>query len=292
MSHFPISPLTCGSADGWFDGSRALLSTATLADTALVFLHGWGGTASDTWEAFPEALRLSPRAAHVDAFFLQYPSREHRVAFCAAPVASIVRDLLRHPLERVISGALPPGTTRPPFIYSRVVLVGHSMGAVVARRALLDIFDELTEEDRSRLRMLFFAPAHTGSSLPRLLTSGLGLDWLPGGALVGAALTSYYVSLQDLAEGSACLTALAEDARIARLSAVPGAVSPADAPGYLRARVWHARDDKVVSQERFDADWPLQPVMGRNHRSICKPGLGYTRPIDAVHFILDEAIPQ
>lgn len=291
MSHYPIAPLACAAADGWFDGSRALLSTATLADTALVFLHGWGGSASDTWEAFPEALRLSPRTAQVDAFFLQYPSREHRVAFCAAPVAMMVRDLLRHPLARVVAAALPPGATRPPFIYSRVVLIGHSMGAVVARRAMLDVLDELTEDDRARLRMLFFAPAHSGSSLPGLLTSGLGLDWLPGGSLVGAALTSYYVSLQDLASGSRCLEALAEDARMARMSAVPGALSPADAPGYLRARVWHARDDKVVNQERFDADWPLQPVMGRNHRSICKPVVGYSRPLDAVHAMLDEVLP-
>jgi len=270
--------------------------------TVIFFLHGWGGTSADTWEAFPRAIRSSQVLRSADAFFLQYPSKSHSVAFCAAQLAELLRDVLRKP-DNLITPSLPPGSAPRDWSgYRRVVLVGHSMGAVVARRALLDLdADDLRDEDRSRVRMLFFAPAHRGSTLPLLVSSGLGLDWLPGSTAVGLALTVYYRSLHDLAEGSNCLSDMDNDSEAARaartaatnqyIAAAAGSgvkVKVADLSGLLRAHVYHAQGDKVVSQERFDADWPMKPVMKQNHRTVCKPIDDYRRPIQALETLLDQ----
>jgi hypothetical protein len=126
--------------------------------------------------------------------------------------------------------------------------------------------------------LLLFAPAHTGSRIPLLIGSGYGLDFLPGAAVVGSLLKLYFVSLRDLEEGSPFLSDLARDNREVR----EARQSQNQVAPHLRATVLHARNDKVVTQQDFDADYPYYPVMGRNHRTICKPADDYTKPIEAL----------
>ncbi len=125
------------------------------------------------------------------------------------------------------------------------------------------------------------------------MRSGLGLDWLPGTALVGGLLTAHYRSMHDLAEGSEGLRQLEDDSRAARDARSHGSQPPGAAPGavrYLRARICHAAGDKVVVQDRFDDDWrPSDTVVRRNHRTICKPDPSYRNPVQALEALLAEA---
>ena len=301
-AHYPLSELTWLGDNDWFRGSRVLLridgkpaaAEADLASTAIIFVHGWGGTSTDTWEAFPRTLRAMPSAARADIFFLQYPSRSNSTAVCGSKVAEFLLDVLRSPAERIVNPSLPSAApARKSSTYTRILIVGHSMGAVVARRGLLDLDrDELTNDERKRIRMLFFAPAHKGSDLPLLVQSGLGLDIVPGGSLLGWALTVWFRSLHDLAEGSEALRLLDMDSREAREARADhsSTLATTEATRYLRARVYHADGDKVVSQERFDDD--LRPPPGtireRNHRSVCKPMHHLQDPAAALAAILDE----
>jgi pimeloyl-ACP methyl ester carboxylesterase len=283
LSHFPVSGMLWSRDSGVFSGSLAMLLTAPVADTAIVFVHGWGGSAEGTWAEFPSAIRAMPEAAQADAFFLNYPSRKLSVAVCAGETKEFVHDLLRVPGANVVNLSLPDDVTPRALAwrYARLVLVGHSMGAVVIRRALLDMDralapDGLTPAEASGIRLLLFAPAHRGSSLPDLVASGLGLDSLPGASLVGGLVSMHFRSLKDLREDSQALKLLLEDSRTGR--ARRGAKHQPD--NDLHASVLHAINDKVVVQDRFDEDLDGRPIPNRNHRSSCKPSETYRRPVE------------
>jgi pimeloyl-ACP methyl ester carboxylesterase len=285
LAHFPVGDLAWSRDDDFLPGSLAMLSRAPVVEKAVVFVHGWGGSASGTWEQFPTALRAMPEAALADAFFLDYPSTTLSVAVCAGELKELLVDLLRAPGAHVVNPSLPEEAPPRPagWRYRRVLLVAHSMGAVVARRALLDLDRaDLTVDEATAVRLLFFAPAHLGSSLPLLVASGLGLDWLPGASLVGRALRAHYRSLADLEEGSNALRLLSEDSRSARARRA-AAQEPDDD---LRAHVLHARNDKVVVQDRFDEDLDGRPIPHRNHRSACKPSHVYRLPVEALQGLL------
>jgi pimeloyl-ACP methyl ester carboxylesterase len=273
----------------FFPGSQAMLIREPVAETAIAFIHGWGGSALGTWDEFPAFLRASAEAAQADVFFLNYASREQSVAACAGEVKEFLLDLLRSPAARVVNPSLPEGTAPRPesWRYSRFILVAHSMGAVVVRRALLDLDRTvLAAEEAKAIRLLFFAPAHLGSSLPRLIASGLGLDFLPGASLVGQWLRLYYRSLDDLEGGSNALRQLLADSRAARARREVKDKSDDD----LRAFVLHARQDKVVVQDRFDEDLDLRQIAHHNHRSACKPSQQYSLPVDELRTLLPRAL--
>jgi pimeloyl-ACP methyl ester carboxylesterase len=284
-AHYPISALRWAGDDGWMPKSRVMLSRIPAAGTVVVFVHGWSGSGVGTWDHFPRALRFTPEARTVDFLFVDYPSVSHTVAFCSAQLRGFLLDLVRDPTERILNSSLPRGAPRrPPALqYGRIIIVAHSMGAFISRRALLDLDrNDLTRAERERFQLLFFAPAHKGSRLPLLIESGLGLDWLPGAVAVGKLLTLRYRSLEDLAVGSGSLTSLAEDGR-EMTAKREAAHEPTE---YLRARVIHAENDKVVVQDTFYPDYPASPIMRQNHRTVCKPGDDYLKPVEALRRML------
>jgi pimeloyl-ACP methyl ester carboxylesterase len=287
--HYPQSDLRWAGDQGWMPKSQVLLSRHRPL-SGIIFVHGWGGSSGSTWEEFPEALGTMPETAKSDAFLIEYPTLTETVAFCASQFRRFVFDVIRDPVERVVNPSLPlSAPTRDPMDrYERVLIVAHSMGAVVARRALLDSGERatpaarLTDDEFQKIRMLFFAPAHRGSQIPLLIGSGLGLDNLPGAKMVGAILKVWMRSLRDLEEESPALKKLAADA-LEEVRRRESRNAPTDD---LRAKVYHARGDKVVVQEDFDLDYPFEPVMERNHRTICKPFRAYRTPIEALSAML------
>jgi pimeloyl-ACP methyl ester carboxylesterase len=287
LRHYPQGVMQWVGDRGWMPKSQVLLNSGPALD-AIVFVHGWGGDARATWETFPQAVATMPEASFTDVFFLDYPSTTSQVPFCANQLRRFLFDVVRNPVSKIINGSLPRGAPKrnADDRYERVFIVGHSMGAVIARRALLDLDEPapvvLSDEEFATLRLLFFAPAHSGSNVPLLIESGLGLNFLPGVATVGRCVKLYFQSLADLEHGSGTLKQLAEDCRLIRERRTLRKASIE----HLRASVYHAHNDRVVSQNRFDLDAPFDPVMQKNHRSICKPCRGYLTPVEALSALL------
>jgi pimeloyl-ACP methyl ester carboxylesterase len=134
---------------------------------ALLFIHGFSGDAVKTWSEFDALLQTCPAFAARDIFFYGYDGL--RAEMNAS--ASIFRDFLDRMLVRgaaLVSDSLPAGVERPyDFAYRECVIVAHSLGAVIARRALLDA-TRMNAMWLSRIKLVLYAPAHKGASIAKL----------------------------------------------------------------------------------------------------------------------------
>src|SRR3954454_21425537 len=97
---------------------------------AFVFVHGFGGDTSATWGAFPRFLMDDPRLASWGIFGLGYAS-SIRVDVPGLWAADAGLEILAQSLITALSV--------PPFDRCEVIgLAAHSMGGLVAQRALLN----------------------------------------------------------------------------------------------------------------------------------------------------------
>jgi len=237
---------------------------------ALVFVHGFGGRPLATWSQFTSLLARQPSCAHHDIFFFGYDGKHTEVVASAGQFRDFLNDLMASPKDMYLrSGAAAAGRAKHHRTYSKVVVVGHSLGAVVARRALLDAYNDSTHRRWARkVNLLFFAPAHVGAklfSLVQLSPLGVALSVVPLAQLAGK-----YLALDDLKEGSRALQDLKDDLR--REFGV-------GKPNLKAIRVVHAINDPIVRNATLFPDPAPQRESGCNHLSVCKPNDRYLRPI-------------
>jgi|GEM_PF-916109 len=235
------------------------------ASRLIVFVHGFGGRPDTTWPDFPALLRQKAGLAPFDYVFFGYDGLRKQATNSGKRFLGFLRSFLSDP-SALVNATIPSLEKRQPFTYDRVVLVAHSLGAVVTRRALLDAHALQRMPWLPTVRLVFFAPAHTGAYAAGLVTEALtDQPWHL------AKLAGYYARFQspllaDLKEGSQVLRALAADtAKITDHVAPP--------PAYVCARVLLAEDEIVVNNTRFGVDpvVPPEDVLPTNHTGICKP---------------------
>ncbi len=107
--------------------------------TAVVFIHGFGGNAKETWGIFPQLASDDPLLKNWDIISVGYNTGlmpDIRGLWSGKPDIQGLADFLRTIITNDLSAK-----------YQRVVLVAHSMGGLVTQRAILD----LPSEDRVRL---------------------------------------------------------------------------------------------------------------------------------------------
>lgn len=185
--------------------------------------------------------------------------------------ASFLYELLKH----LGTGVLPalgtlanaPGVrahrSQP---YERVVLVAHSLGAVVSRWALVRAYED-QQEWRSRTRLLLFAPAHTGSDLATAATSGV--DGFPGLTALLEGVRASVPLVKELDPGSRVLADLAERVR-----------KMAQEPCLRASRVVVAEREVVVSNLPFPGDPCPDALRHTDHSTVrAESGQNGTNPI-------------
>lgn len=256
QTHFFSRPLLFGDAQ-----SRATWAVGP-AETLLVFVHGFGGSALATWLQFPTLLMPQQCCRHVDLVFYGYDGLRMRAQNSAIQLRTFLETFLPDPAAH-INKTLRGQANRRSFEYKRIVLVAHSLGAIVVRRALLDalaknaLWVQVCE-------LVLYAPAHMGADVAALATGFLTGMNLPGIAGVSQIAQYVFQVLQDLLPGSQTLMLLEERTRIEIATRGPAS--------YLVARkVLLADNDKVVSPNPFVDDPPAEPLLSGNHTSICKP---------------------
>ncbi|KAK4175485.1 hypothetical protein QBC36DRAFT_23661 [Triangularia setosa] len=149
--------------------------TSPIAD--IVFVHGLGGGSRKTWSYSPDPTHYWPRAwLPADADFSHV--RIHTFGYKAdwGERKQSVLDI--HGFGQTLLGALrnDPGIRRTG---TRIILVGHSMGGCVAKKAYILARQDPTAADlASRVHSIFFlGTPHRGSDMAAVLENMLAVAW-------------------------------------------------------------------------------------------------------------------
>jgi alpha-beta hydrolase superfamily lysophospholipase len=153
----------------------------------------------------------------------------------------------------------------------KLLIVAHSFGAALTRRALLDA-SSVGAAWPAKTSLLLFAPAHRGAQLAQLKKELAG-SWKLF-SLLSTLLTPTSQSTRDLEPASQFITKLSSDTMAAL------AQNPED---WLKAKqVIFGQKDAVALMERFCQD-PLEIVWkGHNHTSVCKADVDFQKPLQEV----------
>jgi len=231
----------------------------------VIFVHGYSGEAEATWRNFNMFLPHEAQLADTDIVFFQYDAVFNQVGISASYLLELLDPLLTSPAD-LVNRSVGESIRDSGLQYDRIVIVGHSTGAVVARQALLDALDGPNAETYhdAPIRLVFYAPAHCGahvSSLVELAMFGRALG------LAALALSASYVSplLRELSpEKSGVLKRLADKTQQLLKNNGPRQLLVAH-------DVLRAQNDRVVVDCRFCDDPNPRPLGGENHTSVCKP---------------------
>jgi pimeloyl-ACP methyl ester carboxylesterase len=238
----------------------------------LVFVHGFMGNKFTTWHKMHEELILEPAVAGCDLVFYGYASVQPQALASAGLLRRFFQDLIT--LAPAVKAQMPaPRRAMMNPGYSKIVIVAHSLGAAITRRAILDLH-QMGAPWTKDVSLLLFAPAHCGAQLAALkkeLVQNSGSMWLSGLSTLFAINSQ---AARDLEPDGEFIKRLKAD--------TAKAIEKASA-GYLKARkVIFGLNDSVVLVERFCEDPPEDIWVNHNHTSVCKASSEFRDPIREV----------
>lgn len=239
----------------------------------VVFVHGFGGKPLDTWLRFPDAASTRPWWRESDLLFAGYNSTNGTIKGFA--------DKLRHELP-----AFYPARRRDlleadgkkvyePTDYAELVIVGHSLGGVVVRRAVCDAM-RASQEGRpvsplAAATVRLFSPATAGFRPAGNLGLLFETKFLRKVAMLKLRRSQAFTELERtsflLDDTRTTTEALAHD-------------DPSSPP--LRPRTLWAFDDEVVEARDYKTDPVSDSIEKVSHSSVCKPKAAYIAPWDYV----------
>ncbi len=275
--------------------SYALVSDAESADTAIVYVHGFLGDASTTWEQvqyYVDRLRDEP-FKNSDLYFFDYPAEGQFVQASVGRLRSFLTQIYPSPPSALLEVHLRDFDWRLPHDsdtlslreshpYSRLILVGHSLGAVVIRRF---IADEAISHHAARKGGRDVVPSRfLDAELTLMAPAQIGFQPTGAKALLGVfpfslslvRWAAVFRAFSDLTPG--CFTL----AQLQRETAEMAALFPTSIA--FRPRVLWGEKEDIVLVGRFDSDLPdaVYLASGKNHVTVCKLTKEYQLPCDVV----------
>jgi pimeloyl-ACP methyl ester carboxylesterase len=239
----------------------------------ILFVHGFGGTSTGTWLEFPGLLPASEKARNADIIFYGYDGLKTRAYVSAVELLDVLNRLATTGAG-IVNATLPIGAGARPaaFAWDEITIIAHSLGCVVSRLALV-LAHRRGDAWVKNVRLIFFAPAHSGANVLKLASEAL--TGIPG--LMPLAKFRYKV-LQDLEPPSETLKYLREEVQ----KALPAAT-------YLSAKaVFLAGDDSVVDPLPCGGGTspPTFLFAKRSHIEICKPSAAFPDPLTVLEEVL------
>jgi pimeloyl-ACP methyl ester carboxylesterase len=287
------------SLDASGPGCYALLSSGN-SDTAVVFVHGFWGDSKDTWLQFQWMIdayqNKHPWWKQCDLYFYQYSSFSESIDNSAHDFLNFLNtffpkppaEMLRIDPDPLLRNFQLPKVVLASRRYRELVLVGHSEGAIVIRRAVVIRGKDLRTSFRLNLlkkknksvlkrefemlsaRLSLFAPAMRGFAPSGWIGALLAVGRIAAYADPMLHYSTAFVEMQ----AKTVLDDLREDTHqlLAEFPWIPA----------LRASILFGRKDYVVAKGEYFEDSPEDPVPNQGHVSICKPTPSYSKPLEFV----------
>ena len=237
---------------------------------AIIFIHGFNGSSTETFGDFNLDFRYRPEYAGYDVYFFGYNSLFAQIANSALDFLEFLRAL-HDDINSVINES-KANVIRPGH-YSKMILIAHSLGAVVARQGLNDGYDN-NENWLDKCELILFAPAHIGARTE--IDSFINF---PGPLKALGPLARYFVvTLNQLLAPGIIINPMTEKCK--ELIAVKGIKTFT-----IAKKVLWAERERVVINRKFLNDPNALRIPG-NHEKICKPSKNFERPFDEVRTLL------
>lgn len=233
------------------------------ASTLIVFIHGFQGSSLATWNFFPNLTREDDAYKNADILYFGYDTLSGQVSEHAIELYRFL-DCCISPLG---NGFMPFELWDQERSYKRIILVAHSLGAILARQAQLFAYDE-KKEWVNMTTLALFAPAHNGAYILSLL------DSIKTSALSTLLLVVKYrfPILRDLdINNSNAIWRTIRDKTEKLLQK--------ERIDFPKAKlVVFAHGDRVVKNESYLSDAIPQYIKYSNHISVCKPSKKNMQP--------------
>lgn len=221
----------------------------------IVFVHGFGGNALSTWINFPTIILYEDKFKNCDLIYYGYDTFKGQAGDHAAELYHFL-SLATKPLQSKI---LPENQGLPERNYNRIILVAHSLGAVLVRQAQLLAFNA-NDDWVEKSEIALFAPAHHGANI-----ISLAMQALPGlASLLGIFAKFRFPILVDLDSE--------DDGILKAIKSQTESLQNQGKANFSKAKlVVYAQGDKVVRNYNYLQDKPAVVLPGFTHISVCKP---------------------
>ena len=246
---------------------------------ALVFVHGFAGQALSTWAGFPSRLCDDPKCAGWDLYFFGYDGRHTEAASSAAKLEGLLDAMAKSPADVFKASTAWQRSARVhPATYERVVLVAHSLGAIVARRAMLGGYTRRPQTPwATKVELFLYAPAHLGARVALLVREIMGP--LAERFVAIAQAFKKYLVLRDV---DAALGAKGSLGRFQSMldETSKEVVNPPRANLGAIGLVWK-ENDMIVTNDRLPPDPSIEPdhvLSDCTHSTVCKPTESFPQP--------------
>jgi hypothetical protein len=239
-------------------------------ETLVIFVHGFGGKALGTWSNFPLLTINDIAFKKCDIIYYGYDTFQGQAGDHSAELYAFI-DKAVTPLANNI---LPAGQNLPERNYKRIILVAHSLGAVLARQAqILGHIAKKTWVQKSELAL--YAPAHNGAEVISLAKEALSGPY----GLLGIFARFRFPILTDLDAH--------DDGILKSIKEYTAKVQDKGEGDFTKAKlVVYAKNDKVVKSYQYYSDMPAYVVPGASHISVCKPNESFMKPHELLRNIL------
>jgi pimeloyl-ACP methyl ester carboxylesterase len=238
----------------------------------IVFVHGFGGHAVNTWDEFPQSGRIGHWWQEADMLFVGYASTKENATSVADRLNAELPNFYPRPFAPAMRvGEVDARDEIEP--YEELLLVGHSLGGLIIRRALKQAAQQWVFSPAGtplpailNAQMRLFSPASAGfrpAGFAGFLKAMTGI-W--GLAELRLRMSSAYWDLQPSSSLIIDTRRETED-----LFARTGLTA-------LQARILWANPDNIVRAEEYAIDPYRSSAHGRTHVTVCKPDATYTRP--------------